>query len=64
MVRTINAVSDRLLGLIVPRVTAHADPCGEYYEPCGCSPFWYRSRFCCRTTGACGPCQVRFRCPL
>jgi hypothetical protein len=57
MVRTVNAVSDRLLGLVVPRVTAHADPCGEYYRDCTyCSAGYRLVQFCCRTTGACGSC--------
>jgi hypothetical protein len=61
MVRTITAVSDRLLGLVVPRVTAHADPCGrEYYVFCHCAGLYY-SRFCC-SNGGCGSCMARGYC--
>ena len=41
MLRTMNAVSDRLLGLLVPRVTAKAEPCGPLdAHYCGCGGNW------------------------
>jgi hypothetical protein len=52
IVRTVNAISDRLLGLVVPRVTAHAD-CGETWEYCFCIDPWAYFKLCCRNTGAC-----------
>jgi hypothetical protein len=58
MKRTVNAVSDRLLGLLVPRVTAKAEPCGPldtYY--CGCGGNWTYEKLCCRYSGSCYPCK-------
>jgi hypothetical protein len=56
MTRAINAMSDRLLALVVPRAAAKAD-CGEYYQFCFCDSRGYYRRLCCRTTGLCGNCR-------
>jgi hypothetical protein len=64
MRRTLDAVADRLLRMVVPSVTARADPCGrEYYEYCYCSGGRYYSRFCC-SNGGCGSCVNRGPCPV
>ena len=59
MMRRINAAGDRLLGLLVPRVNASADPCGqEYYQHCYCAPNLRAfRRFCC-SNGGCGSCYA------
>ena len=56
MIRSVNAISDRLLGLVVPRVTAHADPCGAYFVYCYCVVRQYYQRICCSVQGTCGGC--------
>jgi hypothetical protein len=62
MIRTVNALCDRLLARVVPPVTVHAD-CGEYYEPCGpCLGLFRHYRLCCRSTGACGACRYYTGC--
>jgi hypothetical protein len=53
MAKTVNAISDRLLGLVVPRVTAHAAPCTVVF--CYCvAPRWAFSRCC--AAGQCSGC--------
>ncbi len=59
MTRTMNALSDRLLRVFVPRATAQAEPCGPldvYYCGCGGGYHWFQN--CCRYSGACYPCRA------
>lgn len=52
MLRTINTLGDRLLGLVAPRVTASADDCGEYWQY-RCFNGAYQKRKCCRVQESC-----------
>jgi hypothetical protein len=57
MTRTINALSDRLLRIFVPRASAQAEPCGplDLYL-CNCTNvLWFQ--WCCRYSGSCYPCR-------
>jgi len=63
MTKTLETLSDRLLALVVPKITAKADPCGEYYEFCYCSGNNAYTRFCCRK-GGCNPCRRTGPCPV
>ncbi len=60
--RAIAVMSDRVLGLLVPRVTAKADPCGVLVTKyCYCSvyagkPYTYYKQ-CCSISGSCYPCR-------
>ncbi|GAA0899242.1 hypothetical protein [Virgisporangium aurantiacum] len=56
MTATIMALSDRLLGLVVPKATAQARSCSWVW--CYCSGIWGVYRNCCYSGGnyTCGPC--------
>jgi hypothetical protein len=59
MTKTVTAISDRLLGLLVPRVAAQAEPCGPLVSHfCGCYAGKQRRKLCCTYSGACYPCEV------
>jgi hypothetical protein len=62
MMRTLNAIGDKLLAMVVPRTTAKAD-CGEYYEWCYCVGRYAYHKFCCASTGSCGSCYNYGQCP-
>ncbi|MEV0158143.1 hypothetical protein AB0H57_31215 [Micromonospora sp. NPDC050686] len=63
MTRFVNALGDRLLGLLAPRITARAEPCGPtYVQFCYCSGGLKYSRNCCRYSGSCYPCYVSGAC--
>jgi hypothetical protein len=60
--RTMNMLSDRLLGTLVPRVNAAAEPCGPLdTRYCGCAGNWTYERYCCRYSGSCYPCRRAYR---
>jgi hypothetical protein len=62
MMKRINAIGDRLLGLFVPGVTASADPChAPYYSFCYCRNYVRYAKFCC-SNGGCGSCYQRGYC--
>lgn len=52
MIRMIGSASDRLLALIVPKATAHAQTC--WNEECSGTPSGCVWRRCCYSPG-CGP---------
>ena len=56
----VNALSDRLLRVFVPRASAKAEPCGQLITyPCFClKPFGYW-RNCCSISGTCYPCTFQ-----
>jgi hypothetical protein len=56
MTRTINAIGDRLLSLVAPRVTASAADCGDVRYQYRCYNTVYQRRTCWTNTNcACGP---------
>lgn len=67
MTRTLTAISDRLLGALVPRVTAQAEPCGPLDDKlCYCAGSYAYYKKCCRYSGSCYPCRRLSRpgCPV
>lgn len=63
MTRTMTAISDRLLGMLVPQVVAHADPCGvRKTVHCFCSGGFEYTKRCCTASGVCSACVKGLRC--
>ncbi|MFC4020187.1 hypothetical protein ACFOW4_19885 [Micromonospora sp. GCM10011542] len=59
----VSAMGDRMLNLLVPRITARAEPCGPLqYKFCYCSGGLKYSQNCCLYSGSCYPCRVSGSC--
>ncbi|MBY8872672.1 hypothetical protein K7640_12580 [Micromonospora sp. PLK6-60] len=59
MRRTLNALGDRLLGMVVPTVSAKAEPCGPLVSKfCYCRNGIRYAKNCCYYSGSCYPCYA------
>ncbi|MGC4895990.1 hypothetical protein [Micromonospora sp. DT31] len=59
MRKTLNALGDRLLGMVAPTVSAKAEPCGTLRTyTCYCNGRSRYTKQCCVNSGSCTVCRL------